>query len=206
MIGFLASHVWWVIGLLVLLAAVCAPAAAWKLRWPIAVALVAMLAGSYWLQMSDLRVQLAQRDTAQARQQKDDAEALAAAQGQARIAEQAAGVAIGRLDANYQRGKEDAKAEFDRIAAGVRGGAVVVRKRLQCPPVAAGAAGVPGPAGTAGGGDGAAQAGLTGEDAIAALGIAANGDDAIRSLTLAQETIRAYQALYGQLPTREAPR
>lgn len=69
---------------------------------------------------------------------------------------------------------------LDRVAAGG------LRQRFTCPP----GGGVPGASPTTPGGDGAGQGGFTAEDAAIAIGIAADGDRAIRQLAACQDALR----------------
>lgn len=81
---------------------------------------------------------------------------------------------------------DDAAAEHDRVVAGLRAGTVRLRSRFRCP-----TGGVPGAPGTAGGGDAAGGAGFDEADAAVALGIARDGDAAIRQLTACQSLLRS---------------
>lgn len=190
MIGFLFHHVWWVLAAVAVIAAIAyAPALAWKFRWQIALLLACAVAAVFWQQASSLRLTLAQRDAA-------DAKALADAQAEARKAEQATATALAARDTAYQKGQDDAKADFDALRAGLGAGTVVVRDRFKCPSPNH----VPGPATAAGSSDGQAPTGFTDQDALAALAIAADGDAIARQLSLAQDTIIEYQRLCGVAP------
>lgn len=82
--------------------------------------------------------------------------------------------------------KEQADADKDHAntLARLRAGQLRVRERFTCPSV-------PGAAGDPGRADAADQRGLGTEDAAALIGIAAEGDRAIRRLRALQEAVRA---------------
>lgn len=79
-----------------------------------------------------------------------------------------------------------AKIEIDRLRADLAAGTLRLRQRFACP-----ATRVPATPGTAAGSDGANATGFTAADAGIALGIAADGDRAVRALTACQALLKS---------------
>lgn len=90
--------------------------------------------------------------------------------------------AIGRL----LKEQDDANKTHAAVVAGLRAGTERLRQRFRCPSGA-----LPAAPGTPGGRDGADGAGFTVADAEVALGIARDGDTAIRRLKACQDILRA---------------
>lgn len=105
------------------------------------------------------------------------------AEAAAKEAKDAAAFAV--LADNLRKENERAKQDADRTIADLRRGAVRLRDRFTCPRA------MPQAAGSAARSDEAGQGGFTVEDASVALGIARDGDAAIRQLTACQAILSA---------------
>lgn len=92
--------------------------------------------------------------------------------------------AIQVADAKHQKDMNDAKAQITRLNADIASGARRLRIHATCPAAGSDSAGRDGPD----------VADISPADGISILNIAAEGDEAIRRLTLAQEVIRALTA------------
>lgn len=190
MIGFLANHLWWVIGLLLIAAAVFVPAAAWRLRWPLAVLVAAAFAGVFWLDADQLRTEIADRNAAAA-------DATLRAERASRAKERSAGADLAKVDTTLHQENTDAQADVAAVGAARDAGELRLRDGLRCP---AAAARVPDPAPAAGSGDAAEAGGLSRADEEVLVRLAADADTVARQLTACQATVRAYQLHFGEPP------
>lgn len=86
--------------------------------------------GAEHYRVNSAHAALATLQAEQARQETEDAKALAESQAKARAAEQAQAEAIAKIAAEYERGKTDAQSVADRVAAGLRDGTVRLRREL----------------------------------------------------------------------------
>lgn len=91
---------------------------------------------------------------------------------------------------------EDAKAQTDRLLAGLRDGTERLRRRFQCPATL----GVPADPAAASGSDGAAATGLLAEDAVVLVREAERADAIVRQLTACQTTLQKVVAASQQVP------
>lgn len=190
MIGFLVNHLWWIVGLLLIAAAVVMPAAAWRMRWPIAVLVAVAFAGVFWLDANQLRTEIAQRDAAAA-------DATLRAERASRAKERSAGTDLAKVDTTLHQENTHAQADVAAVGAARDAGDLRLRDGLRCP---AATAGVPDPAPAAGGGDAAEAGGLSRADEDLLVRLAADADTVARQLTACQATVRAYLLHFGEAP------
>lgn len=122
MIGFLLSNLWWLLAIALIAALVCAPAAAWRLRWPLALAVVAVFAGLFWLDANALRQVLAERDRA-------DAVASLTAVTAVRATEHAGAETISKIGEIHEQNRIAAEAVPDAVAAAVHAGTLRLRQQ-----------------------------------------------------------------------------
>lgn len=153
------------------------PVWAWAL-----LASAVLMAGlrSHWIGVGESRVQAVLDAERAANKLAADAQAAEAEATEQRQAAEFAAV-VDSLKQENDRAKQDA----DRLVADLRRGAVRLRDRFTCPRA------VPGAAGSAARSDEAGEGGFTVEDASVALGIARDGDAAIRQLTACQSILAA---------------
>lgn len=154
--------------------------------WLRIAAVAALLAALAWARahyigIGEQRVQ-ARWDADKAQQ---SAAALAAAET-ARAAEQQLAAEQSAIAWRLFEDNHHAQIEIDRLRADLAAGTLRVRQRFACP-----ANRLPTTPTAAAGGDGADAAGFTAADASIALGIAADGDRAIRALTACQSLLTA---------------
>lgn len=190
MIGFLSGNLWWIAGLLVIAGAIAAPAALWRLRWPVALLVAIAFATVFWLDANAAHLQLAQRDAA-------DATAGQQASEAARATEQAAAQDLAAVDAKHHEETDHVQADLDAVRAARSDGSLQLRPQFKCPPVPAG---VPDGTAAAGGRDEAAPAQLSRADEDFLVRLAADADLLRGQLIAAQETIAVYQATCGATP------
>lgn len=183
MLAFLASNLWWVLGLAVMALAIVSLPTLLRFRWQVAVAVFAIAAGVQTLYAGQLQQQIAT-------QRADAAEAALAYADTVRTAEQAHAKNLADLAAKAAQEQADADREIEDLRARVRAGDLQLRKRFTCPQ-ATGAAGGADPGG-AGGGE---ASGLTPADADFLVRIAAEGDAAIRERNLCIAVAREYRTL-----------
>lgn len=187
MIDFLAGNLWWIAGLAVMAAAILAPAALWRLRWPTALVIAIAFALVFWLDASAAHLQLAQRDA-------HDATAAQQASEGARQVEHQAGVQIAAIDTTHHEEIDHVQADVDAVHAGRSDGSLQLRPQFKCPSARAD---VPGPAAGTGGGDEAGAAQLSRADEDFLVRLAGDADLVRAQLKAAQDTIRVCQAMYG---------
>ncbi|WP_158238418.1 MULTISPECIES: hypothetical protein [Luteimonas] len=122
MIGFVAGNVWWLLPLVVIAVAVVAPAAVWRLRWPLALALVAIAAAVFWLDANSLRQVLAERDRA---------EAVAGFKTviDVRATEQAGAESVSQIGVAHEQDRLAAEDVPDAVAAAVHAGDLRLRQQ-----------------------------------------------------------------------------
>lgn len=136
-----------------------------------------------WVVASNLRVQIAVYEARHADAEMRAADAIARAEAAARREEQSRAGAVASVLAAYEKGKDDANAKRDAVAAGIRSGDVRLRSHWQpeCP------GSVPEAAGTPGRSDAGAE--LRAASAGRIVGIGAECDAQLRAC---QSVIRAY--------------
>lgn len=195
MIGFLASHLWWVLGLIVMAGFIFVPAAAWKFRWPIAVVCAAAFAAVFWADARQMELQLKQAHVERAESAAKRAHAAVDYLNALRARDAAHAVTVADLAAQHARDQTDAEHAMDDLRRQLRAGDLRLRARFQCA-TAAVAGGLPaaGAGAVAGGADGATHAGLGAADAEFLVRIAADGDAAIRERNLAVAVAEQYRA------------
>lgn len=184
MIAFLASNLWWVLGLAVMALAIVSLPTLLRFRWQVAVAVFVIAAGVLYLHAGQLQQEITSQRAAAA-------EAALAYAETVRSAEQAHAKNLADIAARAAQEQADADREIETLRARVRAGDLQLRKRFTCPQSAAGA---PGGADSGGAGGGEA-AGLTPADADFLVRIAAEGDAAIRERNLCIAVARGYRAL-----------
>lgn len=187
MIDFLAGNLWWILGLAVMAAAILAPAALWRLRWPVAVLLALTFATVFWLDANAARLKLAERAAL-------DANAGQRASESARTVEHQAGTQLAAIDTTHHEEADHVQADVDAVHAGRSNGTLQLRPQFKCP---AARADVPGVATTAGGGDEAGAAQLSRADEGFLVRFAGDADLLRAQLKAAQDTLRVYQATCG---------
>lgn len=180
MLGWLANH-WLIVAAVVVgIAAAAAPALVWKLKAWILLAVVLWWGWTGHAAYDRLVLQtrtdaaLAAAQIATARAQSSEA---------ARVEEQVRGRAIDSVAKAYERGKRDAQAAGDAVAAGLRTGAVRFRQLWQECSTGSAQGGVPG-----------AAAG-TGEPAGTSAGRADSAGRIVRATSQDAAQIRCLQAL-----------
>lgn len=179
MIGFLLSNLWWIVGVALIAACVFAPAAVWRLRWPLALLVVATFAALSWLDANALRHVLAERDRA-------DAVASLVAVGVARATEQAGAETISKIGETHEQDRIAAEDVPDVVAAAVRAGTLRLRQQWAACETSRLSA-----AAAATGGDHAAA-----DDGAEAAGrIVRIGRDADDQLRACQATVAAYRQM-----------
>lgn len=189
MIAFLTGNLWWIVGLAVMAAAILAPAALWRLRWPVAVLVAIAFATVFWLDANAAHLELAQRAS------KDAAASQHASEG-ARKVEHQAGTQIAAIDTTQHEEADHVQASVDAIHAGRSDGTLQLRPQFKCP---AAHADVPSAAAGAGGGDEACPSQLSRADEDFLVRFGADADLLRGQLKAAQDTIRVYQATCGAL-------
>lgn len=169
---------------------------AWLLKNPVLAAALAVCAalaialGASRIEVATVRASEAKAAAAFAKANFDGALAQAQAERAARATEQRQREALAGVAATYEGKLTDAQRNADRTIADLRAGAVRVQRRLQCPSVTT-SGGSAAPAGGPGDHD-PAPTGLTQQDVEAALGIAADGDEAIVQLGACQAALMVY--------------
>jgi len=193
-IVFLAHNLWWVLGLLVMAAAIAAPALLWRLRWPVAVAIACAFAAVFWLRANDLDRQLLQAHADRADQAAKRAQFAIGALQRRRALDADHAEAVASLTAEYKRDNDDAQHAIDDLRRRVRAGDVQLRDRFRCPVTAAEQQPAPGAGAAAGGTAGEARSGLLPADVDVLLGLAAEADAVVRERNLAVDVANAYRA------------
>jgi hypothetical protein len=186
-IDFLTVNLWWIAGLAVIAAAILAPAALWRLRWPTALVIAIAFAHVFWLDASAAHLELAQRDA-------HDATAGQQASEGARQVEHQAGAQVAAIDTTHHEDIDPVQADVDAVRAGRSDGTLQLRPQFKCP---ATRADVPGPSAGAGGGDEASAAQLSRADEDILVRFAGDADLVRAQLKAAQDTISVYQATCG---------
>lgn len=187
MIDFFASNLWWILGLGVMAGAILAPAALWRLRWPVAVLVAIAFATVFWLDANAAHLKLAQRAAA-------DANAGQRASEGARQIEHRANGKLAAIDTTHHEEADHVQADVDAVHAGRSNGTLQLRPQFQCAPAHAD---VPGAAAGVGSGDEAGAAQLSRADEDFLVRFAADADLLRAQLKAAQETIRVMQATCG---------
>lgn len=145
-----------------------------------ALAILLIYLRSHWIGVGEARVQ-ADFDQYKARQQANADKAKADALGK----EQAQRADFAAIQSKLVLENADAHAQIDRLSADLAAGRVWLRARFTCRPI------LPATAASAGGSEQAGEAGFTVSDADVALGIASDGDAAIRQLTACQSILKS---------------
>jgi hypothetical protein len=181
-IGFLANWGWIIVGLAFVVSCVVWPAAVWRFKWQILLAIAIAAALMFYADAAQLRSAIGARDLA-------DAQAAAQLSQDARAKETADARNLAAIGAAYEKGKEDGKAEFNAVRDDRDSGALVLREKFKCP-----APGVlPGAATAAGIGDGGSQAVLSEQDEDFLIRLSAEADEVTRQLKACQAVVAAGQ-------------
>lgn len=168
--------------------------------WVIALAAVLGLLAVQSVRLADERAMVSARDATISKMERDHAQALAAASEDARLKEQGLRNDLDQVQASAQKEKDDAKSREDALLERVRSGDRRLSVAARCPASGAAKAGA-GAASAGGGGTELQRAELAPEVGIALIGIARDGDQAIRERNVC---IAAYEAVRIRL-NREGP-